>query len=191
MSKKANKMTDFPEIIKDGDIELRRVAPTFELAKELLEIVDRNRARLARWLPWVDGIKTPEDEYGGLKHIYEKEWAYFIFQNGKIVGSVGFVERDEKSKSLEIGYWLDQAVSGRGIMTRVVKMLEDMVFGLGNEWNRIQIKCDALNEKSQNVAKRCGYVYEGILRQSCPYNDGSLGDSMVFSKLKSEWQKNA
>lgn len=40
MNEKANEMADFPEIIKDGDLELRRIKPTFEFAKTIFDIVD-------------------------------------------------------------------------------------------------------------------------------------------------------
>jgi RimJ/RimL family protein N-acetyltransferase len=184
-------MTDFPEIIKDGDIELRSVKPTFEFAKEVFDIVDRNREHLGRWLPWVDKTKTPEDQYDGLSHVYKNERAYFIFYNEKLVGSVSFVKRKEENKSLEIGYWLDAGAGGCGIMARAVKLLENAAFGNGDDWEVIRIFCDVLNEKSQNVAKRAGYVYEGTMRHKYPYNDGRVGDTMVFSKLKSEWKKDA
>lgn len=179
-------MKDFPEIIKDNDIELRRIKPTFEFAKQVFEIVNRNREYLGRWLPWAERIKTIEDEYDGLMHIYNGEWSYFIFLD-KVgwVGSVGFVKREPKNKKLEIGYWLDKDVCGRGIMTRAVSVLEKMVLETG-EWDKIEIHCDVLNIPSQNVAKRCGYHLDGVLRQDVIYPDGTAGDRMIFSKLKSE-----
>ena len=91
---------------------------------------------------------------------------------------------------LDIGYWLDKDYHGQGIITRALKLLEDMAFKT-NEWNRIQIRCDAANKKSQGVPRRAGYTYEGTLRRDYPYNDGTFGDIMVFSKLKSEWAKNS
>ena len=182
-------MTDFPEIIKDGDLELRRVKPTFDLAKEVFSIVERNREYLGRWLPWVERVKNVEDQYDGLNGVYKNEWSYFIFHNGKLVGSVGFVERNEKTKSLEIGYWLDAAIGGNGIMTRSVKLLENAAFGAG--WNLIRVRCDPVNERSRKVPERLGYVLEGTIRQDYLYNNGGIVDTMNFSKLKSEWKKDA
>ena len=72
-------------------------------------------------------------------------------------------------------------------MTRSLKLFEKAVFEAG--WNLLRVRCDALNEKSQNVPKKLGYVYEGTIRQDALNNDGRKGDMMNFSKLKSEWDK--
>ncbi|MDR3126846.1 MAG: GNAT family N-acetyltransferase, partial [Rickettsiales bacterium] len=147
-------MENFPEILKGGALELRRLPVTFENAKRVFDIVDRNREHLGRWLTWVDRIKTAEDEYDGLKCVSANEWNYFIFDGERLAGSAGFGDRDEKTKSLEIGYWLDKESTGKGIMTRAVGMLENAAFSAG--WNLIRIRCDALNAASQNVPKRLG-----------------------------------
>lgn len=181
-------MIIFPEAIKDAELELRRIKPTFKLAKTVFEIVDRNREGFRRWLPWVDQTNTIEDQYDGMVRIYIKEWNYWIFYNGKLSGDVSFVKIKEKGKALTIGYWLDKAAGGRGIMTRSVALLEKAAFCTGDAWNRIEICCDVLNEKSQSVPQRLGYVHEGTMRRYFPYNDGTFGDIMMFSKLKSEWQ---
>jgi len=56
-----------------------------------------------------------------------------------------------------------------------------------NGFNRIVIHTDALNVKSANVAKRLGYVHEGVLRQD-RYSETRkcFRDTNVFSKLKSD-----
>lgn len=178
-------MTEFLDVLKDDDLELKRLRPTFDLASTVFEIVDRNRECFGRWLPWVESTKTIEDEYDGLQHVYNNEWTYLVFLDNKIVGSVGFVKRELKRKKLEVGYWLDEDFGGRGIMTRAVKLLEEMVFQT-DEWNKIEIHADVDNVKSQNVPKRLGYNLDGILRQDYFYPDGRIGDTMVFSKLRSE-----
>lgn len=179
-------MTKFLELLQENNLKLCRVKPTFELAQEILEIIDRNRLHLRRWLLWVDNTKTLEDTYNGLQYVYDNEWSYLIFIDNKIVGSIGIVKKDEKQKKLEIGYWLDKKFSGHGIITRAVRLLENMVFET-NEWHRIEILCDPQNEKSLNVPKRCGYILDGVLREDYLYRDGTFGDTMVFSKLINEW----
>jgi ribosomal-protein-serine acetyltransferase len=185
-------MAGFPDVLKDGDIELRRMKPTFDFAEAVFGIIEKNRERLGRWLPWVHDAVTPEDEYDGLSYIHKKEHGFFIFADGKIVGSAGFVKIKEKERSLEIGYWIGEAALGHGIVTRSVRLLEKAAFGgKCGDWNLIRIRCDALNDRSAAVPKRLGYVFEGTIRQEYLYHDGSLGDLMSFSKLKSEWGRYA
>ncbi|HNY25040.1 MAG TPA: GNAT family N-acetyltransferase [Alphaproteobacteria bacterium] len=182
-------MKDFPETLDEYGIELRRIKPTFELAKEVFEIVERNREYLGYWLPWVARTNSVTDEYDGLSHVYNKEWTYLIFKDNKVIGSIGFVKREESKRKVEIGYWLDKKFGGNGIMTNAVKILEKAVFEIDG-WNKIEIHCDTNNISSQNIPKRLGYNLDGILRQDFPYPDGRIGDTMVFSKLKSEFVNN-
>jgi len=181
-------MADFPEVIGGGGLELRRRHPTFEDAVTMFGLVDKNRARLGRWLAWVDNIKTPEDCYDRLKKSEEKgARMYFIFEDDRVRGRVGFVGVNEKDRSLELGYLLDADAVGKGVVVRAVKLLEREAFG--NGWEVIRIKCDAQNEKSVETAKRLGYIFEGTLRHDDVYPDGRVCDNMFFSKLKSEWEK--
>lgn len=59
-------------------------------------------------------------------------------------------------------------------------------FTLRRDWNIARIRCDALNAANVAVAKKAGYVFEGTIRHDYPYPDGSVGDIMNWSKLKSE-----
>lgn len=182
-------MVQFPEIIKYDNLELRRLYPTYENAEMIFKVIDKNREFFQKWLPWVDSIKTPEDDLAALEKLgTDNRW--FIFEKGTLVGQIGFFIPPTEAKTLGLGYWLDKDATGRGIITRAVRLLENLVFGDEHcEYNRIRIHCDALNIASSNIPKKLGYKQEGILRQVRAYNDGSLGDSIVWSKLKSEWEK--
>lgn len=68
-------------------------------------------------------------------------------------------------------------------MQEAVSLLEKEFFEQGI--NRIVIKTDILNVKSANVAQRCGYILEGVLRQeSFSKNEQRYRDINVFSKLR-------
>jgi ribosomal-protein-serine acetyltransferase len=49
--------------------------------------------------------------------------------------------------------------------------------------NRVEIRCDAQNIRSSAVAKRCGFLLEGILRHDSVDVNGELRSTMIFSKL--------
>jgi ribosomal-protein-serine acetyltransferase len=179
-------MTDFPEIIKDDDIELRMVAPTFDNARELFELVDANRAYLSQWLPWVPRIKAPEDEFAQLQKWHKKKQNWIIYQNDRMIGTVGLVHMEEDAKLVEFGYWMSAEFAGRGIMMRAVRVLEKMLFESG-DWHRIEIRCDPENIASRRIPEKLGYKLDGILRQEFPLR-GELRDTMVFSKLEQEYK---
>lgn len=178
-------MIDFPRLIKDGDIELVKLAPTFELARRIFQIVNDNRVFFGKWLGWVEFIKSAEDEYPYVQKLSRTDnGSYHIMAGGEIVGNIGFVKFSETDKYAEIGYWLDKAANGRGIMTRSVKLMEKLSFEHCG-FNRVEIRVDTENFQSQNVAKRCGFSQDGILRQSMMLH-GVPRDIILFSKLNSD-----
>ena len=73
-------------------------------------------------------------------------------------------------RKFEIGYWLDSRLCGQGYMTEAVQGITAFAF---TELlaRRVEIRCDALNEKSQAIPMRLGYWHEGTLR-----NDGLSAD---------------
>ena len=56
-------MADFPKSIDCGEFRLEKVAPTFNTARYLFELVDSQRQYMAEWLGWVDKSNCPEDMY--------------------------------------------------------------------------------------------------------------------------------
>lgn len=181
-------MIEFPKKLKGDGFSLEKVKPTFEVAEFLFEIVNQQREYLGRWLEWVDASKCPEDMYPHLlKSSETKNSNYYIILKKEIIGSISFVDFSETQKTAEIGYWLSLKYNGKGIMTNAVKVLENYAFdNLG--LNRIQIRVDSENKKSCKVPLRAGYKKEGVLRQSSLLR-GIPRDIVVYSKIKSEWEK--
>ena len=84
--------------------------------------------------------------------------------------------------AFEIGYWCVHSQQKQGYVTEVVRALTQIAFEQLNA-TRIQISCDARNRDSQRVAERCGYQYEGCLRNHARANDGTLRATMIYSKI--------
>lgn len=187
-----------PEQIESERIILKHpLKPTFKLAEELYAIVDKSRNTLREWLPWVDKTNSVEDEFTGfLVGSCQKNWeegcgfAYILYQKetNQILGIVDLFQINEKNQSAEIGYWLSDDATGHGYMQEAVRALESEAFQ--NGLNRIIIRNDTLNMRSAHVAERCGYILEGVMRQDCwdDYHQ-HLRDTNIWSKLKSEWEK--
>jgi len=54
---------------------------------------------------------------------------------------------------------------------------------------RVELKTDALNEKSRNAILRIGAKEEGTLRQHLITWTGRIRDTVYFSILDSEWSE--
>lgn len=104
-----------------------------------------------------------------------------------MLGILVFFNISEKNKSGEIGYWISSEFTRKGYMTEAVGIIEKEVFdnfGI----NRISIKCDERNKASSGVAKKCGYKFEGKLREYS-YNGYFKGfrNMLFYSKLVQEY----
>ncbi|MDR0959895.1 MAG: GNAT family N-acetyltransferase [Propionibacteriaceae bacterium] len=173
----------------DENLGLRPV--TILDAEEVYAVMDRNREHLRRWLPFAD-IASVEDERAAIA-VQAQRWAELrslmavLVLDGKIIGSAGLPTINRETKSIEIGYWLDEAHTGKGYVTKTVRVLERMAFEeLGAE--RVHIGASVHNARSRAVAERLGYKLEGIIRQAIVINpDGDVTDEALYGLLKSEW----
>ena len=163
-----------------------------EDAAELFALTEANRERLRQWLPWLDRTKTVEDTRGFITMCLQqsadnKGMQCLIRLNGKIAGIAGFHVIDWNSRSVSIGYWIDEKAEGKGLITTAVKALVGYAF-TGLELNRVEIRCATGNIKSQRIPERLGFQRDGVLRQvECLY--GRYVDHVVFSMLRPEYRR--
>ncbi len=182
-------MKEYPARIDCGDFEMIKPAVTFENAARLFALVNRNRAEFSKWFAWIDFVKSAEDEFAQIQTIARPDSCHYLLQSGdKFIGDVGVVEKSAVNKMAELGYMLDKDARGRGVMTRAVSQMQRLLFD-SDDVMRIQIRAAVDNVRSGAVAQRLGYVKEGVLRQAQVVREGLIHDIVVYSKLKSEWEK--
>ena len=181
----------FKKEIKDARVTLKK--HSLDLAETMFNYVDQDRERLRQFLPWVDHTKILEDEIGYIKHTHKSwdnhtlfDYGLFDAQAGTYMGNIGVHTISWEHNCCEIGYWILGKFEGQGHMSNALKALEKYVFELG--FNRIEIRCSDLNERSANVPKYNGYTFEGELRQNA-IELGKYRNTKIFSKLKFEYIK--
>jgi ribosomal-protein-alanine N-acetyltransferase len=91
------------------------------------------------------------------------------------VGGIGF----GSLRSAHIGYWIDQAVAGRGITPTAVALAVDHCFGAMN-LHRIEVNIRPENVASRRVAEKLGLRFEG-LRPHYLHIDGAWRDHLGFA----------
>ena len=110
----------------------------------------------------------------------EPETNFAIEIDGEAVGGLGFILRQNIERcSAEIGYWLGEAVWGRGIATTAVRAATGYAFptyGL----TRIYAVVFERNLASCRVLEKAGYVLEGRLRRSA-IKDGQVLDQFLYA----------
>ena len=111
----------------------------------------------------------------------------------RIIGSTRFGNIDTKNRRAEIGWtWINPKWQRTRINTEAKFLMLRHAF---ETWNciRVELKTDALNEKSRNAILRIGATQEGIFRQHQITDAGRFRDTVYFSIIDSEWEtiKNA
>nr|BFE82743.1 hypothetical protein GCM10020093_053440 [Planobispora longispora] len=110
-------------------------------------------------------------------------------ESGRAVGWTTYIDVPGYDESVEIGWtWYGRAVWRTAVNTECKILLIDHAFGLG--FNRVQLKTDHLNTRSQAAIRRLGCVYEGTLRRHRRRPDGTWRDTVYFSMLEEEWPAN-
>lgn len=88
------------------------------------------------------------------------------------------------NRSTRIGYWLDEAHQGRGIVTAAVRLLADHALTVW-QLNRVEIHAATENRRSRAIPDRLGFREEGTLRHA-QLVDGRYLDSVVYSTLAAD-----
>ena len=177
------------EVLSGQEVTLKKHDES--LAQVMFEYVSKDRERLSKFLPWPPHIKDVDDELNYIKmtHHNWKEFKLFdygIFNQDDIyVGNIGAHSIKWEHDVCEIGYWILGDYEGQGLMSKAVRVLEKHLFEVG--FNRVQIRCSDLNERSAGVPERCGYFYEGTARMDA-FVMGAYRNTKTFSKLRSEYQ---
>jgi len=110
------------------------------------------------------------------------EYNFSILYDGKLAGAVG-IHPDERfgPHCCEIGYFVDRKLWGRGIATQAVGLAE--AFALEKfKPERFELYIIPGNSASKEVALKCGYEPEGLLRKKLRHGD-RLEDAQVFAKI--------
>jgi ribosomal-protein-serine acetyltransferase len=103
-----------------------------------------------------------------------------------MVGGVLFFPIEVQAGSTEIGYWLGEAASGRGVMTRAVRAMLGFAFD-DLKLNRVALQADVRNTRSRAVAERLGFTLEGVRRQAWVVHDEFV-DFAAYAMLASDWR---
>jgi ribosomal-protein-serine acetyltransferase len=158
-------------------IETRRLIMkkhTAAHADAMFSLLDADRKRLGQFLHFVPLMLSVSDQRKFITRS-RREWlskasfSYGIFlrEDGTFMGNIG----------VHTIHWAHDYIS------EAVTALAAKGFAMG--FHRVEIHCDPRNIKSRKVARRCGFMKEGILREQRKVG-GIHRDTVVFSLLASD-----
>ncbi|GAA2244903.1 MULTISPECIES: GNAT family N-acetyltransferase [Kitasatospora] len=146
------------EIIRNDRVELRRWRADDAAAMDRL-VIDA-LPHLLPWMPW-----AAEHDFAAVADYTarsEQWWLdgeaynFAITTDGELVGSCSLMRRIGPG-ALEIGYWIHQGWTGRGLVTMAAAALVREAFALP-EVERLEIHTDSANTASIAVARRLGFT---------------------------------
>jgi ribosomal-protein-serine acetyltransferase len=176
-----------------GD-DVALIPRTPAILDDFFALVQANYERLGQWFPDAyQEAPTRERIHSNLQRAGQ-DWlegsllplviAVRAPNGWRLVGWAN-LEIDEQARG-EVGYWIDAAFEGRGLVTRTVSAMLDHAFGpLG--LHRVGLRAVADNVRSRSVAERLGFTLEGVLREYASFPDGRR-DLAVYGLLAREWR---
>lgn len=165
-------------------ILLRPLRP--EDAEEYISVRGRNRHWLGPWdatspVP-VSGSRT----FADVVDFYQEEalagrmLPFVIEVDGELVGQVNVSNIVLGSfRSCTVGYWVAQAVAGRGIMPTALALVADHAFA-DLALHRVEVNIRPENSASLAVVRKLGFRDEGLRRRML-HIDGGWRDHRSFA----------
>jgi N-acetyltransferase len=107
--------------------------------------------------------------------------------NEQVVGSTRFLALRPEHRSVEIGWtWLHPSAWGTGANVEAKYLQLRHAF---ETWGcrRVELKTDALNERSRGALEALGATFEGIHRKHMLVRSGENRDSAWYSVVDDDW----
>ena len=165
-------------------IELRSVEERY--TTDLHNLVIKNKIFLQTAFDWAQHVGSEEDTRRNVQSnqmLHQRGYAkmFLIFHEDALAGVLSFNAIEPANKTGYIGYWLDEAHQGKGILSRSLQAFMRHYVELGTV-RRFVIKCRVDNHSSNAVALRNGFILEGCLREA-EYLNGRYDDVNTYARL--------
>jgi N-acetyltransferase len=175
----------------DGSV-VRLEPVRHEHAELFWDVAKNDMEDIFRWIPYA--VKTREDFKTLVNKVLDEQargesvgFATVERSSGRVIGSTRFMNIDRANRRVEIGStWIAPAWQRTAVNTEAKYLMLRHAFEV---WGciRVELKTDALNQKSRNAILRIGAKEEGTLRRHVVTWTGRVRDSVYFSILDSEW----
>ncbi|MBR4502997.1 MAG: GNAT family N-acetyltransferase [Clostridia bacterium] len=111
-------------------------------------------------------------------------YAIVLNENGRMIGTIGYMWINSEFRSCEIGYSLSRDHWNRGLMTEALQAVIRHSFDTLS-LNRVECQHEVDNPASGRVMQKAGMRFEGIMRQRIR-NKNKYSDVAVYAVLQSD-----
>ena len=152
----------------DDELEMVLAEPRFVPALHAMTVA--NLDRLRQWEPWAQTRPTAQQSaawWHGRMELFARAEAYPLLPRRRadpgpaLLGSVGATIEPTMGIAT-VGYWLDAAATGRGVGTRCVGRLVEMLLE-ERQVEYLGLSTAVHNTRSRALAERCGLTCDALL----------------------------
>ena len=181
--------------VREGDPTAALIVKSPAIAEPYHALMVANQSRLAQWEPWAANPMVLAEtrahlarSTAGWSDGTQLPLAILVgaADSWTLAGAIG-LRVDLYSASGKLGYWIDAANEGTGVVTRACRAVLEQAFG-SYGLARVEIHTEVANTRSRAVAARLGFMEEGVLRASIPIHGGRR-DTVVYGLLAPEWHE--
>ena len=181
---------DLPITLEGSVVRLEPIRR--EHSRLFWEVAKANLEDIFRWIPYP--MRTADD----FDRVVAKAWdeqdrgesvvfATVLRESGRTIGSTRFMNIDRINRRVEIGStWIAPQWQRTSVNTEAKYLMLRHAFEVWKCY-RVELKTDALNQKSRNAILRIGAKEEGTLRRHIITWSGRVRDTVYFSILDKEW----
>ena len=152
--------------IADEKIQTMYSEPVYSTKEEVKELLDK----------YIGSYERP-DYY---------RWAVIEKESGECIGQIAYFLVDSKNHFAEIEYCIGAEFQCKGYATEATQTV--IAFGFDKiNLHKVQICTKTINIPSRRVIEKCGFTYEGTLRDYF-YMNGEYVGRHYFSILREEYE---
>lgn len=159
-------------------------------------LIEKNRDRMIDSFPVM--LSNIHDELGAEFYVRKKleEWeeqsafnfGIWLKETGEYAGHISVKNIDWVIPRGEIAYIISEEYERKGIMTEALTAV--IRFSFENlSMNRLFLRVMTANNRSYNLAERCGFLREGILRKDHKTYEGELVDLYYYGITREDYEK--
>lgn len=182
-------MKKITEIICSDDLKLRFLKDTD--VEDIFEAISSQRSYKGAWLK-ISNENLFDETTKFVKYVIEQkenvfDLIYVIEYKKLFAGLLGLQKIDHLNRKAEYTCWVQEKYQYLDILAEASsKFIEHYFKNLG--FNRLEIRITEDNLKVKDIARRFGFVKEGIEKQGRYLADRKFADVIVFGVLKSDYE---